>query len=211
MKIKKIYKSILVTSIIVLSSCVSQTNDKKVEAMIEAGNQAEFQKSYSDPMEYNDALVGLQMRYTILALAIEEYQGNSIEDIKELNNNLQLECSKILSILDDISFELGNDYGLKSSLKEIVELYQCCYINEREMELLEAVLLMEDLDTTDINAIIEAENIIEEYTSVVESQSEILQQPHLLFSKAQENFSDYYNLLIEDKNPLDERIDALEE
>ena len=108
MKIKNIYKLLLITSIILLSSCVSQTNDNKVEEMIEKGNQAEFKKSYSDPIEYNDALVGIQMRYTILALAIEEYQGNKIDAVINTLSRAKELTKKGKPIAIILHTEMGN-------------------------------------------------------------------------------------------------------
>ena len=152
----------------------------------------------------------MQTKYKISVIEIEEYSGNNIKDVRELHKNLQNECAEILSILEEISLEAGDDYGMKSSLIEDVKYHECCYMIEKEFELIENMMLMENLDTTDVNAVIETESIIAEYNSIVEPQSLKLQTYLVNFTVAQEKFAEANNHNLDEGNPLDQRYEALE-
>ena len=93
MKKNHITKLILSSFFIMIFGCGTETNEEKISNSIKEGEEAKYKKEYSDPIEYNDAIVGLQMKGAIILLEIEEHQGD-FSGITQLNENLKKNLSR---------------------------------------------------------------------------------------------------------------------
>ena len=184
-----------------LSSCVkdTKTDEEKIQEQINEAEEAKSKHEYSSLLEYNEVIVGLQMKYSIVTLEIEEYLGTDITYIRELNQKLKNECLDALSILEKLSFSGGSDYELKESLIVEIKYHECCYMTERELQILEKIY-SQDVSTEEI----------EEYNSIIEDAVLEFQRIRDNISTSQEKFVEVNGYeLEEEENILQKRIDLL--
>jgi|TARA_B110000902_G_scaffold197800_1_gene224429 hypothetical protein len=203
----KIINIIIPIFIIILIGCVTETNEEKIKNSIQAGEEARYKTEYSEAIEYNDAIVGLQTKAAAILLDIENYTGD-FEGIKQLKEKLDRECNSILSILDKMIFLPGSDCGMKENLARQIQNWKCCYWTERQFELLE---ILYNLDSTNTESINNSGQILEEYMESLgpgqEKEEDLLNEVLV----AQERFSKKYEMRIDGFNPLDEEFEKATE
>ena len=205
MKKNHITKLILSSFFIMIFGCGTETNEEKISNSIKEGEEAKYKKEYSDPIEYNDAIVGLQMKVAIILLEIEEHQGD-FSGITQLNENLKKTCQEILSIIEEISFTGGYDYGLKENFTNQLHNWECCYMTIRQMEILEELY---SVDTTNTEDMIDYQKNMTEFIEILEKQFVIEENLNNAILESQKEFAKAYDTKIEEGHPLDEKWDEV--
>ena len=196
----KIINVLLSIFIILLIGCTTDTNEEKIKNSIKEGEDARFKVEYSEAIEYNDAIVGLQTKASAILLDIENHTGD-FEGLKKLTEKLDRECNSILSILDKIIFLPGNDCGMKENLTLQIQNWKCCYWTERQFEILE---ILYNLDSSNTEAINSSEQILEEYMQSLVPGQETEEELNNRVLLAQGKFCEKYEILVDGFNPLDE-------
>ena len=201
-KLTLIFGAALFIFSLTLSSCVedTKTNEEKIQEHINAAEEAKSKHEYSSAVEYNDVLVSLQVKYSIVSLEIGEYSGTDITYIRELNQKLKNECTDALSIAEKLSFTGGDDYGIKEYLMEEMRFQECCFMTERELQILEKIY-SQDASIEEMG----------EYYSIIEATVLELQRINDNISTSHEKFFEANNLVVGEENVLKKRVDALHE
>ena len=207
MKKNYITKFILSSFFIMIFACGTETNEEKISNLLKEGEEAKYKKEYSDPIEYNDAIVGLQMKVAIILLEIEEYQGD-FSGITQLNENLKKTCQETLSIIKEMSFTGGSDYGLKENFTNQLHNWECCYMTSRQMEILEYLY---SVDTTNTEDMITSQKKWTEFIEILEKQFVIEESLNNSILESQEKFSEAYGIEIEEGHLLDEKMEEISE
>ena len=207
MKKNQITKTILSSFLIIIIACSPETNQEKINNSIQLGEEAEYKKEYSDPIEYNDAIVGLQMKAAVILLEIEEYEGD-FPGIVQINENLKNTCQDVLSIVEDMSFTGGDDYGYKEAFSNQINNWECCYMTSRQMEILE---ILYNVDTTNKENMITAQKNLSEFFEILQNQSITEENFHNALKESQIKFAQAYDIAIEEGHPLDEKWEEVTE
>lgn len=202
MKTKHIYLLLSLFTII-LFACGPETKEEKLDNYIEAGDNAKNKSIYTNPIEFSDAIVGLDTK-----IIIEMIKFHPMEDVDEMTKQLSVLQKEILSaieILEKISCPKDKNNKFKNASLSMFNLYDSwadawsSFLDEMDNENIDNFL--------DYN-----ENISETLNNKLYNVSELefeLQSNNSWIS-AQEDFSKEAGFMIStEEHPLDEEIDNL--
>jgi len=211
MKLKNLFQLAILISIITFYSCdekqtkrESKTkNEKKIDEYLERAEEAENNTIYTDAIEYNDAIVGIQTKVLVEVLAIGDY--TEVTDMRKQLLVIQKETKSAVDILNRIYFEGDTDQKLKISFLKLFNFYNRIFTEdyERVLDLLD--IMNNDDEDYDIanNAYLEMNTIIEDFSA----EEAVLD---LEFSELQESFCRDNRIFLDpSEHPLQEKLDNL--
>lgn len=184
-----------ITLMLNLSSCGDsddQSKREKINSLIDKGRDAEENGVYTDALEYNQAIVGIQTEIVSEML--------KLEDEKQLEPLAELIEHKI-TVLEGMKLKNDSDYGLKSTMLDLFSYYLELTQNEYPKVLQISKEMEENQDNDDV--------MISLYMELVGIQKSIEEGELVLTDKmsaAQKKFAEANGVILED-NPLQDDID----
>ena len=208
MKTKHIYLFLSLFTIIFFA-CGPETNEEKINDLIEDGNNSKNKNIYTDALEFNNAIIGLQAKIGVEILKIGECQDS--EELKDLVSGSMKETSEFaVETLEDIEFS-GDDKGFKDAALNLFRFYNetLCGIY---LELAEIIKKSEEDNLSSS----ELESLGERYADLTYEISEKEKPLDLRLQKTQSDFAKANGFYVDaDLNPLVEKfkeeVDGYEE
>ena len=205
MKTKHIYLFLTLFTIF-LFACGNEPKktDDKLEEIIESGNNAQHERVYTDAIEFNDAIIGLQAKIGVEILKITEVQEP--EEFRYLiSNSLKDQCKFAVETLEGIEFS-SDDKGFKNAALDLFRFYN--------YEMINIYLEMADLiDKSNEENLSESEleNIGEEYVFLIDEITNNEKPLDLRLQQAQSDFAEANGFDVSrDLNPLIEELEDVE-
>ena len=125
MKTKHIYLFLSLLTII-LFACDPETKEEKLDSYIEAGDNAKNKNVYTDAIEYNDAIVGLQTKIVVEILKFMPM--NDIDSLRKQVNIIQKEILSSTEILGKISCSKDQNDKFKNETILMFNCYNKLYV-----------------------------------------------------------------------------------
>ena len=205
MKTKHIYLFLTLFTIF-LFACgnESKKTDDKLEKIIESGNNAQYKTVYTDAIEFNDAIIGLQAKIGVEVLKIAEAKDS--EEFRYLiSNSLKDQCEFAVETLEGIKFS-GDDKGFKSAALDLFRFYDHALINIY-LEMADLIDRSNDENLSES----ELENIGEEYMFLMDEITNKEKPLDLRLQQAQSDFAEANGFdILKDLNPLIEEFEDVE-
>ena len=204
MKTKHIYLFLTLFTIF-LFACENEPKktDNKLEKIIESGNNAQYERVYSEAIEFNDAIIGLQTKIGVEILKIAKVQDP--EEFRYLiSNSLKDQCKFAIETLEGIEFS-GDDKGFKNAALDLFKFYNYEVINTYS----EVADLIDKSNEENLSES-ELENIREEYVLLIDEIANKEKPLDLRFQQAQSDFAEANGFDIANDHPLIEEFEDIE-
>ena len=196
------YYTLIICSFLLIIAC-PPTNEQKINDFITKAQEAEKNGLFTDAIEYNDAIVGIQTKITLKILAWGE--TDDIDEMKSILKDVQQEIKTGLTTAQQLSFDGDNQNKLKNGAIKLLEFYDKVFNDEYE----QLMLLVEQLTKN-------AENLTEEeYVNIALEMGALVDQvsveENLLdieFADLQEQFAKDNGFVLSDEDhPLQDMLD----
>jgi len=205
MKTKHIYLFLSLFTMI-LFACDPETKEEKVDALIEDANNAKYKNVYTDAIEYNDAIIGLQAKIVIEILNFMPM--NDLDSLRRQVGIIQKEILSSTEILEGISCSKDKNNKFKN---QGIVLFNHYKKGNKTWE-----MFLEHEDTDGIESLLDFndENMSENLNSLSNSIIEIEGEGARInedFLTAQQFFAKEAGIMMStEENPLNEEIDKYE-
>ena len=196
------YYTFIICSFLLIIAC-PPTNEQKINDYITKAQEAEKNGLFTDAIEYNDAIVGIQTKITLKILAWGK--TDDIDEMKSILKDVQQEIKTGLTTAQQLSFDGDNQNKLKNGSIKLLEFYDKVFNDEYE----QLMLLVEQLTKN-------AENLTEEeYINIALEMGTLVDQvsveENLLdieFTDLQEQFAKDNGFVLSDEDhPLQDMLD----
>ena len=191
-----------ICSLLLMVAC-QPTNKEQVNYYVDKAQEAEKNGSFTDAIEYNDAIIGIQTQITLKILAWGE--TDDINEMKSILKDVQKEIKTGLSTAKQLSFDGDNQNKLKHGAIQLLEFYDKVFNNEYEDLMLLVEKLTKNSDT------LSEEEYIKIALEMGELVDEVSVEENLLdieFAKLQEQLAKNNGFVLSDEtHPLQEMLD----
>ena len=204
MKLKNLFQLAILISVITFYSCGNETKEEKLDSYIEAGDAAKNKRVYTDPIEFNDAIVGLDTK-----IYIEVLKFLPMEDVEEMRKQvsvIQQEIASVTDILQNISCAKDKNNKFKNATISMFNLYDSWADDWSSV--------LDEMDNENIvNMLAYNESISETLNDKLNNVAKLefgMEKANDSWLSAQEDFSKEAGFMMSTEgHPLDEEIDNL--
>ena len=206
MKLKNLFQLVILISVITFYSCGPETKEEQLENLIEDADEARNKSVYTDPIEFNDAIVGLDTK-----IVMEVLKFMAMEDVEEMRKQLSVMQQEVLSateILQNISCPKDKNNKFKNATISKFNVYNKIYGESWS-------LFLDEMDNENIDNMLDyneniSETLNDKLYNIIELEEIDLEQEHTLWISAQESFAKEAGFMMSTEgHPLDEEIDNL--
>ena len=204
MKTKHIYLFLSLLTII-LFACDPETKEEKLDSYIEAGDNAKNKNVYTDAIEYNDAIVGLETKIIIEILKFMPM--NDIDSLRKQVSIIQKEISSTIEILEKISCSKDENNKFKNQSMVYFNYYKKNYdswktfLEHEDIDDIESLLYFNEDISKNLNSL---------YNTIIEIEEEAMKINADFLTEQQVFAKEAGFIMSTEDHPLNEEIEEYE-